>query len=167
MGFLVGRQRLGVEVEFQICAGCVAQEQALVRERTERIVQATRSFEGVETSPVVCQLPIRFPDIAESLGMRQGKSSSGKDGCSRLMGCEGFFTPTEKQKNSTSIVQDLAEAFGHAEGPVALFCGSVRYERFFVETHVFVATAAVLVHERGKQVGLLARRFNPEFDLAI
>src|ERR687898_425757 len=93
---MVGRQRLGVEVEFQVCAGCVDQEQALVRERTERIVQATRSFEGVETSPVVCQLSIRFPDIAESLGMRQGKPGSGKDGSSRLVGCKGFFTPTEE-----------------------------------------------------------------------
>src|SRR5215218_1543659 len=167
MGFLVGRQRLGVQVEFQVCAGCVDQEQALVRERTERIVQPTRSFKSVETTLVVCQLPIRFPYIAESLGMRQGKPSSGKDGCSRLMGCEGFFTPTEKQENSTSIIQDLAEAFGHAENPVASICGGVRLERFFVEAHVLVATPAVLMHERGKQVGLLSRGCNPEFAPAI
>src|ERR687896_551354 len=134
MGFLVVRQRLGVQVEFQVCASCVDQEQAYVRERTERIVQATRPFKSVETSPVVCQLPIRFPDVAESLGMREGKSSSGKDGCSRFMGCKGLFAPTEKQENCTSIVQNLAEVFGHAEDPVALFRGSVLYERLFVET---------------------------------
>src|ERR671915_894203 len=167
MGFLVGRQRLSVQVEFQVCAGRVDQEQALVRQRAERIIEATCSFESVETSLVVCQLPIRFPDIAESLSMRQGKPSGGKDGCSRLVGCKGFFAPTEKKEDSTSIVQDLAEAFGHAENPVALFCGGVRYERLFVETHVFVATAAVLVHECGKQIGLLTRGCNREFTHAI
>ena len=167
MGFLVGCQRLGVQVEFQVGTSRVDQEQAFVRERAEGIVQATRPFESVETAPVVCQLPVRFPDIAESLGVRQGKPGGGEDGCSRLMGRKGFFTPTEKQEDGTSIVQDLAEAFGHAEGPVALFCGGVRYERFFVEAHVFVATAAVLVHERGKQVGLLSRGRNLEFAPAI
>jgi hypothetical protein len=94
--------------------------------------------------------------------MREGKPSSGKDGCRRFMGCKGLFAPTEKQENCTSIVQNLAEAFGHAEDPVALFRGSVLYERFFVETHVFVATAAVLVCERTEQVGLLLRRSDSE-----
>src|SRR5829696_7800527 len=167
MGFLVGRQRFGVQVEFQVGTSRVDQEQALIRQRAEGIVEATRPFESVETAPVICQLPVRFPNVAESLGVREGKPGGGEDGCSRLVGCKGFFAPTEKEQDSAPIVQDLAEAFGHAEDPVALFCGSVRYERFFVETHVFVATAAVLVYERGKQVGLLLRRSNLELAPAI
>jgi hypothetical protein len=70
VGLLVGCQRFGVEVEFQVGASRVDQEQALVRERVEGVVQSTRPLESVETAPVVRQVPVRFPDIVESFHAR-------------------------------------------------------------------------------------------------
>jgi hypothetical protein len=53
------------------------------------------------------------------------------------------------QEDGAPVIQNLTEAFVHAENPVALFSGGVGVERLFVAAHVLVAKAAVLVHERG------------------
>ena len=51
------------------------------------VVQAARLFECGEAGPVVCQLPVRFSDVAECRCVGQGKPGLGEDRRGGLVRC--------------------------------------------------------------------------------
>ena len=68
VGFLVSRQRLRVQVEFQVSIGHVEQEQALVSEGPDGFVESPSLLEGFEAAPVVGQSQVRLADVLDGFG---------------------------------------------------------------------------------------------------